>query len=65
MLLEFQRLRDQLGLEQNQFEMQSHDHFANIKNKIDIQREQLKEKIEEIYLSMIRQVEQHEAFFKL
>ena len=28
MLLEFQRLRNQLDKEQNQFEMQSHDHFA-------------------------------------
>ena len=64
MLLEFQQLRDQLNQEQNKFELKSHDHFAEIKNKIDIQREQLKDKIEVIYLAMIKQVEQHETFYK-
>ena len=64
LMLSFQRLRHQLGQEQNKFELKSHDHFAEIKRKIDIQREQLKEKIEAIYLAMIRQVEQDEAFYK-
>ena len=38
--------------------------IVEIKRKIDIQREQLKEKIEAIYWAMITQVEQHEAFYK-
>ena len=64
MMLAFQRLRDQLRQEQDIYELKSHVHFAEIKRKIDIQREQLKEKIEVIYLAMIRHVEQHEAFYK-
>ena len=64
LMLEFQQFRDQLNQEQNKFELKSHEHFSEIKNKIDIQREQLKEKIEEIYWAMIKQVEKHETFYK-
>ena len=64
LLNEFQLFYDQLQQEQTLFEVSSHDHFAEIKREIDLQREQLKEKIDEIYLSMIKQVEKHETIFK-
>ena len=64
LMFEFQRLYDQLSQEQNIFELKSHEHFAEIKRRIDIQREQLKDKIDVIYLAMIKQVEQHETFYK-
>ena len=65
LMLTFQQLHEQLRQEQNKFELKSHEHFAEIKRKIDIQREKLKEKIDEIYLAMIRNVEQNEEFYKL
>ena len=63
LLNEFQQLFHQR--EQITFEISSHDHFAEIKRKIDIHREQLKEKIDQIYLAMISQVEKHEALYRL
>ena len=64
LLNEFQLLYDQIQQEQTEFEVSSHDHFAEIKRQIDLQREQLKEKIDEVYLAMIGQVEKHEVFYK-
>ena len=64
MMIECQPLLDQLNQEQNKFELKSDEHFAEIKNKINIQREQLKEKIKVIYLAMVTKVEQNEAFYK-
>ena len=61
---EFQQLYDKLQQEQTEFELSSYDHFAEIKRRIDLQREELKEKIDEIYLAMIRQVEKHQAIYK-
>ena len=65
LMLSLQQLHEQLNQEQNKFELKSHENFAEIKRKIDIQREKLKEKIDEISLAMIRKVEEHEAFYKL
>ena len=64
LLNEFQQLYNKLQQEHAIFEVGSHDHFAEIKRQIDLQREELKEKIDEIYFDMISKVEQHEAFYK-
>ena len=64
LLNEFQQLFDQIQQEQTEFEVSSYDHFAEIKRKLDLQREELKQKIDVIYLAMISQVEKHEAFYK-
>ena len=63
-LNEFQQLYNKLQQEHALFELGSHDHFAEIKRQIDLQREELKEKIDQIYFDMINKVEQHEAFYK-
>ena len=62
---EFQLLYDQLQHEQAAFEVSSYNHFAEIKHQIDLQREELKDKIDKISLAMITRVEQYEAFYKL
>ena len=54
------QLHAQLKQEQTEFELKSHEHFAEIKRKVDIQREELKAKIDEIYLTMIKQIEGQE-----
>ena len=64
LLNEFQQLYDQLQQEQSAFEVSSYDHFAEVKRQIDLQREELKEKIDEIYLAMVKKVELHEEFYK-
>ena len=64
LLNELQQLNDQIHQEQTAFEVNSYDHFAEIKRKLDLQREELKNKIDEIYLAMISQVEKHETFYK-
>ena len=64
LLNEFQQLFDQIQQEQTEFEVSSYDHFAEIKRTLDLQREELKHKIDEIYLAMIKQIEKHEAFYK-
>ena len=64
LLNEFQQLYDKLQQEQTEFEVSSYDHFAEIKRKLDLQREELKQKIDEIYLTLISKVEKHEAFYK-
>ena len=61
---EFLNIYEQLQQEHAAFELSSFDHFAEIKRQIDIQREKLKEKIDEISLTMIRKVEQHAIFYK-
>ena len=63
LLNQLQQHYDQLQKEQIAFELGSHDYFAEIKRQIDIQREELKEKIDTIYLAMISQVEKHETFY--
>ena len=49
----FSQLNEQLQESKNIFELQSHNHFQEIRRKIDIQREELKDKIDQIALKMI------------
>ena len=64
LLKQLQQLYDQLQQEQAVLEGSSYDHFAEIKRLIDLQRENLKDKFDEISLTMIKQVEHYEALYK-
>ena len=64
LIMQFQQLYGQIQQEQTIFEVSSYDHFAEIKRRIDLQREELKEKVDEIYLAIIRKVELHEEIYK-
>ncbi len=40
--------------------MESHNHFQKIRRKLDLQREELKEKIDKIYFEMIDETKEKE-----
>ena len=61
---QFEELYFQFKQEHSAFELNSHEHFAEIKRQLDIHREALKEKIDEIYMAMIKQAEENEQIFK-
>jgi hypothetical protein len=49
----FSQLNEQLQESKNIFELQSHNHFQEIRRNIEMQREELKDKIDQIALKMI------------
>ena len=61
---ELQHIYDCFKQKQTTFELNSHAHFAEIKNQIDIHREKFKSKIDEIALEMIKRIEDNETVFK-
>ena len=64
LLAQFQELCSRFRKEQDNCELNSHKKFAEIKRCIDIQREELKVKIDEFALAMIKQIEDYEVTFK-
>ena len=46
------------------FELLCNDHFNELRRHVDIQREELKQKIDEIALNMIDQLKQHEIVYR-
>ena len=64
LLVQFQELSSRFSEERDTFELNSHKKFAEIKRLIDIQREELKAKIDEIALAMIKKIEDYEAVSK-
>ena len=64
LLEQFEELFGQFKQKQNEFELDSHDRFAEIKRQIDIRREELKVKIDEIALALIKQTEENESLFR-
>ena len=47
----------------NKLDLNCYDHFAEIRRKIDVQREELKEKIDDIYFKMIEKIKEVEASY--
>ena len=64
LLAQIQQLFIRFREEQDKFELNSHKKFTDIKRLIDIQREEIKAKIDEIALAMIKQIEDQEVEFK-
>ena len=64
LLVQLQLLYSQFPEEQVKFELNSHKKFTEIKCQIDLHREELKAKIDEIALTMIKKIEDYEAVFK-
>ena len=52
----FSQLNEQLQESKNVFELESHNHFQEIRRKIDVQREELKDQIDRIALAMIVEI---------
>ena len=64
LIAEFQQLYDQLKREKTQLGINCHEHFVEIRRQIDIHREELKEKIDQIALEMIEKTKEQEEVFK-
>ena len=60
-----EKLQNGLKLKQKDMEVTSFDHFTEIRRQIDIQREELKQKIDEIALKLIDQANEREEVYKL
>ena len=59
----FYDLAEQLEQDENVAQMESHNHFQEIRRKLDLHREELKDKIDKIYLEMIdKTIEQEKVF---
>ena len=59
-LLDFDALLEKFKSSQENFEINISKHFDDIRNKIDLQREELKKKIDDIALAMIDQTKEKE-----
>ena len=56
----FYDLTEQLKQDENVAQMESHNHFQEIRRKLELQREELKEKIDKIYFEMIDKTKEKE-----
>ena len=62
-LQNFFNLNEQLQKTKNSFDLDTHNHFVEMRRKIDVHREELKNKIDTISLTMIDQVKAIEASY--
>ena len=60
-----EQLQEEFKSKQSDLERLSYDHFAEIRRNIDIQREELKSKMDEIAIKLINMTNQKEAIYKL
>ena len=65
LIRQLERLHADFETIQRSFEVFSDDHFSEIRRQIDLQRETLKEKIDEIALKMIDQTKANEELYKM
>ena len=52
----FSQLNEQLQTSKNMIDLECHNHFQEMRRKIDVQREELKDQIDKISLAMIDQI---------
>jgi hypothetical protein len=62
-LVEFYQLLDELRQDKTSLNVDIHDHFQEIRRNIDLQREELKEKIDKVALTMIDQTKEMEVSY--
>ena len=60
----FQKLFEQLKNDTKNFEINCHEHFAEIQRQIDLQREELKATIDEIAMELINQTKETEDIYR-
>ena len=65
LIKKLEQLQNDVNLKQNDMEVTSFDHFTEIRRQIDIQREELKKKIDDIALKLIDQTNERENVYKL
>ena len=54
---------EQFSLSKNGLNSDCHNHFQEVRRQLDIHREKLKEKVDDIYLEMIEKTKEFEATF--
>jgi hypothetical protein len=59
----FYEMQDKFTLNRNQLDLDSHNHFQEIRFQLDMHREKLKEKIDDIYMEMIEKTKEMEASY--
>jgi hypothetical protein len=59
-LRDFLDLNEQFQDVKNSFDLNCHNHFQEIRRKIDVQREELKDQIDKIYIYMIDEIKEME-----
>ena len=59
----FYEMHDTFTLNRNQLDSDSHNHFQEIRFQLDLHREKLKEKIDDIYMEMIEKTKETEASY--
>ena len=64
LIQKLEQLQNVIKLKKNEMEVTSFDHFTEIRRHIDIQREELKKKIDEIALKLIDQANEREKVYK-
>ena len=65
MLKKLKKLQKEVRKRQTDLELSSFDHFSGVRLKIDILREEMKKKIDEIALKMIDEANEKEKAYKL
>ena len=61
----FSQLNEQLQESKNTFELQCHNHFQEIRRKIEVQREELKDQIDKMSLKMIDELKAIEESYAI
>ena len=59
----FYQMYDTFTLNKTKLDLDCHEHFQELRFQLDIHREKLKEKIDEIYMEMIEKTKEHEASY--
>ena len=63
LIQKLEQLKEELMRKHSNLERISFDHFSEVRRQIDIHREELKAKVDEISLKMVEQVNENEAYF--
>ena len=59
----FYQMYEEFTLSKTKLDLECHNHFDEIRRKIDVQREDLKEKIDDIYVEMIEKTKEAEKTY--
>ena len=60
---QFYQMYDEFSLSKNKVDLDCHNHFQEIRFQLDMHREKLKEKIDEIYMEMIEKTKEFEMSY--
>ena len=59
----FFQMYEQFTLRKNYLDLECHNHFQKIRRQLDMHREKIKKKVDEIYMGMIQKTKDFEASY--